>query len=305
MKTLSLYLKSPKLFFQGIVGQTTRKCTKFITSDKLYLKLMYWSAFGKRLNLKSPQSFSEKLQWLKLYNRQQEYTIMVDKYAVKEYVKNRIGEEYIIPTIGVWSCVEDIEWEKLPKQFVLKSTHDSGSVVICKDITTFDKDSAIIRLRASLKHDYYRQSREWPYKNVPRKIIAEQYIFPTPNTKSLPDYKFFCFDGNPKYCQVITGRGTNNMCIDFFDKDWNHQPFHEPKRYGFAKPEPLRPKRLDDMWNLAKKLAKDKPFSRIDFYQTEDHIYFGEITFFPNGGFGGFEPENYDLSFGKMISLNI
>ena len=154
-----------------------------------------------------------------------------------------------------------------------------------------------------MKHDFYKQSREWPYKDVPRRIIAEQYISLGPNAKDLPDYKFFCFNGKPQYCQVITGRGTGIMCFDFFDKDWNHQPFHEPKKYGFANPEPQRPQGLDEMWSMAEKLAEGKPFSRIDFYQTEEHLYFGEITFFPAGGLGSLDPEDYDLYFGNMINL--
>lgn len=303
MKSFAVYVKSPKLILQGLVGKVTRKCSKIIKNDEFYIRLMYWAAFGKSLNLKTPQTFSEKLQWLKLHDHKPEYSMMVDKYAVKEYVAKKIGEEFVIPTYGVWDGVEDIEWDKLPNQFVIKSTHDSGSVVICKDKSNFNKQAAIIKLKASLKHDFYKQSREWPYKDVRRRIIAEQYISPAPNANDLPDYKFFCFNGKPQYCQVITGRGTGKMYFDFFDKDWNHQPFHEPQKYGFATPEPQRPQRLNEMWTMAEKLAEGKPFSRIDFYQIGDKIYFGEITFYPTGGMGGFDPEEYDRIFGDMISI--
>ncbi len=270
--------------------------------DKVYLRLIYRCRMGRWLNLKHPQTFSEKLQWLKLYNRRPVFTIMVDKYAVKDYVAKIIGEKYIIPTLGVWDRTDDIEWDKLPNQFVLKCTHDSGGLVICKDKSKLNKEVAIKKLKSSLKQDYFKMWREWPYKNVPRRIIAEKYIEPKPDVNDLPDYKFFCFNGEPRYCQVITGRNTE-MCIDFFDKDWNHQLFHEPKIYPFANPEPMKPAKYDKMWNLAQQLAHGLTFSRIDFYNVGNDVYFGEITFFPTSGMGGFDPDEYDILFGKMIDL--
>ncbi len=270
--------------------------------DELYLRIKFRQMMGKKLNLKNPQTFSEKLQWLKLYNRRPEYTKMVDKYVVKEYVAKIIGEKYIIPTIGVWDRPEDIDFESLPNQFVLKCTHDSGGLVICRDKAKLDKKAAIIKLRKALKQNYYRKWREWPYKNVPRRIIAEKYIGLGPIIMDLPDYKFFCFNGEPKYCQVISGRNTT-MCCDFFDKNWNHQPFHEPRLYPFSDYQLEKPSNYEEMWNLAKKLAKGKPFSRIDFYEVRGKIYFGEITFFPTTGMGGFDPEVFDQIFGKMLLL--
>lgn len=272
--------------------------------DKLYLKLLFRIRMGKRLNLKNPQTFSEKLQWLKLYDRKTEYTMMVDKYAVKDYVAGIIGEEYIIPTIGVWNKLDDIEWDTLPEKFVLKTTYGGGSsgVVICKDKSTFDRQKAIKKLKKSLKQNIYKTLKEWPYKNVPKRIIAEKYIDPRPETNDLPDYKFFCFNGEPKYCQVISGRDSKK-CIDFFDRDWNHQPFHEPSYYSFADEEPAKPKYLDKMWQAAEQLAQDKAFSRIDFYEVGDDVFFGEITFFPTSGLGSFEPEDYETIIGKMITL--
>lgn len=274
--------------------------------DKLYLKLLFRLKMGKKLNLRNPQTFSEKLQWLKLYDRKPEYTRMVDKYAVKYYVADIIGKEYIIPTIGVWDKLEDIDWDKLPEKFVLKTTYGGGSsgVVICKDKTTFDRQQAILKLKKSLKQDIYRTLKEWPYKNVPKRIIAEQYIDPRPETKDLPDYKFFCFNGEPKYCQVISGR-ESKKCIDFFDRDWNHQPFHEPSYYPFADEEPTKPKYLDKMWKAASILAENIAFSRIDFYEVREEIYFGEITFFPTSGFGGFDPEEYETIIGNLISIPV
>lgn len=299
MLSFKEYLKRPKATMAVVLEH-------YFTwlPDKVYVKLLFRLKMGRKLNLKNPLTFSEKLQWLKLYDRKPEYTRMVDKYAVKDYVANIIGEEYIIPTLGVWDKPEDIEWEKLPDKFVLKTTHGGGSsgVVICKDKTTFDRQQAISKLKKSLKQDIYRTLKEWPYKNVPKRIIAEKYIEPHPETKDLPDYKFFCFNGEPKYCQVISGRDTGKR-IDFFDKDWNHQPFHEPSYYSFANVEPAKPKYLDKMWQAAACLAKGKEFSRIDFYEVGDDVFFGEITFFPTSGLGGFSPDDYETIIGKMISL--
>lgn len=270
--------------------------------DRVYIDMLFKIKMGKKMNWRTPKTFSEKLQWLKLYDRRPEYTTMVDKYAVKDYVAGIIGNEYIIPTIGVWDKPEEIEWDKLPDQFVLKCTHDSGGLVICRDKNTLDRQSAIEKLGKALKNNYYYQNREWPYKNVPRRIIAEKYVEPEPDKKDLPDYKFFCFNGEPKYCQVISGRN-ERMCIDFFDKDWNHQPFHEPRNFPFAEIGPCRPNQIELMWDLARRLAQGKPFSRIDFYQVLDKVLFGEITFFPTSGMGGFEPEEWDLYFGELLHL--
>ena len=273
-----------------------------LISDKLCLKAHFYLRFGYELNLKNPTTFSEKLQWLKLYDRRPEFTKMVDKYEAKKYASSIIGEEYIIPTLGVWDRAEDIEWGKLPDQFVLKCTHDSGDLIICKDKSKLNKENAIKKLNEGIKRDYYKVWREWPYKNVPRRIIAEKYIEPAPDLQDLPDYKFFCFNGEPKYCQVISGRNTN-MCCDFFDIDWNHQPFHEPETYPFSEHLLEKPSKYDEMWNLARSLAIDKPFSRIDFYEVEGKVYFGEITFFPTGGIGGFSPDKYDRIFGDLINI--
>ena len=272
--------------------------------DKQYLDCRFFLKLGYKLNLKNPKTFSEKLQWLKLYDRKPEYTRMVDKYEAKKYVSEIIGADFIIPTLGVWDKVEDIEWEKLPDRFVLKCTHDSGGLVICKNKSTFDKQMALFKLRKSLRNDYYKSGREWPYKNVKPRIIAEEYLDPKPSTNDLPDYKFFCFNGVPKYCQVISGRGTK-MCIDFYDKAWNHQPFHEPQIYPFAPDKQERPQRFDLMWELAAKLSENKSFSRIDFYEVRGKVYFGEITFFPTSGMGGFMPKEYDEVFGDLLSLPI
>lgn len=272
--------------------------------DKAYLKLLFRLRMGRRLNLDSPQTFSEKLQWLKLNDRNPEYIKMVDKFEVKDYVAKVLGNDFIIPTLGVWDKPEDIEWDALPVKFVLKTTHGGGSsgVIICKDKASFNRSNAIKRLKNSLRQDIYRTLKEWPYKSVKKRIIAEKYIEPNSATKDLPDYKFFCFNGQPKLCQVISGRETKKS-IDFFDFKWEHQPFHEPKNYPFAEIEPSKPDALEKMWHAATKLAKDKPFSRIDFYEVGGSVYFGEITFFPTSGMGGFSPDDYDTLLGRMLTL--
>ena len=270
--------------------------------DRVYLKIMYFIWMGKWLNLKNPTKFSEKLQWLKLYDRRPEYTKMVDKYEAKKIVSEIIGEEYIIPTIGVWKTADEIEWDKLPDQFVLKCTHDSGSVIICNDKSKINKTESSKMLNKWLKREYYRNGREWPYKDVPHRIIAEQYIQPDTISNDLPDYKFFCFNGKPKLCQVISGRNSKEV-IDFFDYNWEHQPYHEPWYFPFSDVLPKRPKNYELMWNLAEKLAKNKPFARIDFYDVNDRVFFGEITFFPTSGVGGFSPKEWDEIWGSWISL--
>lgn len=284
--------------------------------DKLYLSLKFRMNFGRWPNWKNPQTFSEKLQWLKLYDRRPEYTQMVDKYAVKEYVAGIIGEEYVIPTLGVWDKPEEIEWDKLPDQFVLKTTHGGGSegVVICRDKTTFDRKKAIEKLNKSMQTDLYKVWREWPYKNVPKRIIAEQYIETKPELRyekgkiavpDLPDYKWYCFDGEPKYCQVIQNRNTTET-IDFFDTSWVHQEFVGLNPLADnASEEPSQPEDLDVQIRIARELSKGIPFSRIDLYSIRGETLFGEITLYPNSGVGKFRPENWNIQLGEYIKIPI
>lgn len=279
----------------------------FMIPDKLYLSLRYRCIMGSWINWKNPHTFTEKLQWLKLYNRKPEYTKMVDKYAVKEYVAKKIGEEYIIPTLGVWDKLEDIDWDLLPNQFVLKTTHGGGGggVVICKDKATFDKTTAIAKLKESMASDIYSGLREWPYKDVPRRIIAEKFMAleksPAPN--DLPDYKFFCFNGEPKYCQVIRDRHSKET-IDFYDMDWNRMPFvglNPIARNGLT--PVARPGNLDEMKEICRKLADSKSFVRVDLYVIDDKSYFGELTFYPASGMGVFTPEEWNGKLGNLLTL--
>ena len=273
--------------------------------DKQFLQLLFWLKMGYRLNLKHPKTFSEKLQWLKLYHRKPEYTKMVDKLAVKEIVSKTIGAEYVIPTLGVWDRPEEIDWEQLPDRFVLKTTHGGGSggVVICPDKCKVERDVVVERLNRSLSQDIYRYFREWPYKNVPRRIIAEQFIDPAPDVSDLADYKWFCFSGEPKFCQVIQDRHSKET-IDIFDVEWNHQNFVglNPMA-GPAAVVPSRPKNLDVQIEIARKLSQDIPFARIDLYETGENTYFGEVTFYPASGLGSFRPDQYNEMLGQMMKL--
>ena len=273
--------------------------------DKLYLQLRYRLEVGQRLNLSDPKSFSEKLQWLKLYNRQPEYTIMVDKVKVKEYVASIVGEEHIVPTIGVWDRPEDIVWDCLPHRFVLKTNHSGGStgVIVCKDKDSFDRQKAIDKLTRSFHKDVFYSYREWPYKNVERKVFAEEYIAPPLGVKDLPDYKWYCFGGEPLFCQVIQDRTTHET-IDFFDTNWQHQEYVglNPKAHNATVP-PARPSNLDQHLYIARKLSKNIPFARIDLYETEKGVLFGEITFYPMSGMGLFRPIQWNYKLGELIHI--
>ena len=272
-------------------------------SDERYLKIAYWARMHKKLNLDNPQTFSEKLQWLKLYNRQPIYTKLVDKYEVKPIVANVIGEEYIIPTLGVWDKFEEIDFEKLPNRFVLKCTHDSGGLIVVKDKSKLNIKKARKKINKCLAHSFYWGMREWPYKNVKPRIIAEQFMEDDGCPGDLADYKFFCFDGEPKYCQVIRNRSTKET-IDIYDMDWQLMSFVglNPVAQNGLTPV-VRPEHLDKMIEICRALSKGMPFGRVDLYVINGKEYFGEITFFPMSGFGSFRPDEYNVLLGKMLEL--
>lgn len=273
-------------------------------SDKTCIKLFYRARLnGKRLNLKNPQTFNEKIQWLKLYDRKPEYTQMVDKYEVKKYIAERIGEEHVIPTLGVWDKFEDIDFNFLPNQFVLKCTHDSGGFVICRDKSCFDKKEAGKKIKRHLKRDYYKYKREWPYKMVKPRVIAEQYMEDTVGKGDLTDYKLHFFSGECKAIMVGQNRfGPGEFGNDYYTPEWEHFDFTR----GYSHNAPVRsskPEQLDEMISLGKKLAMDYPFVRIDLYVVNGKIYFGEITFYPASGFNAFHPEEWDKIYGDWIKL--
>ena len=273
-------------------------------SDKVYLKNAYKSMLGKKLTIKSPKTYNEKLQWLKLYDRNPLYTTLVDKYEVKNYIANRIGEEYIVPTLGVWDKFDDIDFDALPNQFVLKCTHDSGGLVICKDKTNLDIDSARQKIEKSLGRNYFWFGREWPYKNVPKRIIAEQFLEDEETKKDgITDYKFFCFNGEPKFLYVSTGLENHKTAhISFLTLDWNFTSF---QRSDFSPLEtlPKKPTKFDEMVEISRELSKDIPFLRVDLYQINNQIYFSELTFFPCSGFIPFVNPEDDETIGHMLVL--
>lgn len=272
--------------------------------DKAYLKLMFWAHMGKTLDLKNPKTFNEKLQWLKLYDRKPEYTAMVDKYAVREYIADIIGEEYLVPLLGVWDNPDYIDFDALPNQFVLKCNHNSGlGMCICKDKTKIDINMVKNRLKKGLKQDFYKEVREWPYKNVKRKIIAEQYL-ENKSDNELKDYKLLCFNGAFMCSFVCSERhSAEGLKVTFFDKDWNEMPFE--RHYPKSTMPINKPKCYEKMIELAEKLANDIrcAFVRVDFYEFDEKLYFGEITFYPGSGFEKFTPEEWDYKLGEMIKL--
>lgn len=276
------------------------KLSPLIKSDELYLKMVYWLSMGKKLNLKDPKTFNEKLQWLKLYNRKPEYTVMVDKVKAKEYVAKIIGKEHIIPTLGVWDDPDEIDFDKLPEQFVLKCNHNSGSgMCICRDKSKLDIAKVKHELRKGLRQDYYMTNREWPYKNVPRKIMAEKFM-QDGNKPDLNDYKFFCMNGKPEVLFISSDRA-KEVCFDYFDMDFNHLPMQQGGPNYQGKIE--RPKHLEKMKELAAKLSEGIPQVRVDFYDMAGEVYFGEMTFFDSSGMAKFKPEEWDERLGKFIIL--
>lgn len=288
----------------NVIGVRFVELMGAVLSDKLYLKWKWRFKMGGKLDLDNPKTFNEKLQWLKLYDRMPEYTTMVDKAKVKDYVAKKIGEEYLIPTIGVWDVPEDIDFNSLPNQFVLKCNHNSGGLFICKDKTKVTKKQwvAVLKgLRKSLDYNYYMLGREWPYKNVEPKLIAEDFL-ESDSSRDLLDYKFMCFNGNVKCVFVCSRRGTKDgLRVTFFDLDWNLLPF---TRSHPAEDSPIpKPQSLKLMVELATKLSMGIPFVRVDFYEKDGKVYFGEMTFFPGNGYEAFEPEEWDYKLGEWIKL--
>lgn len=272
-----------------------------IEADKRYLELLYWYKMKKRLNLDNPQTFNEKLQWLKLYDRNPRYTAMVDKYEVKKYVTEMLGEEYIIPTLGVWDNFDEIDFDSLPDQFVLKCTHDSGGLVIVTDKNKLNRKAAKKKINHCLRRNYFYNTREWPYKNVKPRIIAEQYMIDESGYE-LKDYKFFVFDGVVRAMFIATDRNASTeTCFDFFDRDFHHLPF--TNGHPNADHEIKMPDNYKEMIRLAEILGKGIPQVRIDFYSISGRIYFGEVTFFHWGGVQPFVPEKWDYTFGSWIQL--
>ena len=274
-----------------------------VLSDRTYIETLWLKKMGYAIDLNHPRTYNEKLQWLKLNDHNPHYTALVDKLQVKDVVGQLIGQQYIIPTLGVWDKTDDISLESLPERFVLKTTHDSGSICICRDRATFDLEKAKRQLDRSLKNDYWLAGREWPYKDVPRRIIAEPYLEDT-ETGELRDYKFFCFGGEVKLMFIATDRQhREEPYFDFFDLDFNHIDM----RHGHpnAPVPPAKPKGFDTMIELTRKIAGKMAQVRVDFYEVNGQVLFGEVTLFHHGGWMPFDPKEWDEKMGRWIQLPV
>ena len=279
----------------------SKKIISYLIPDQVFIKHKYYVRMGIKLDLKHPKRYTEKLQWLKLHLRKHQFIKMVDKYEVKPYVASIIGDEYIIPTLGVWNHFDEIDFNSLPNSFVLKCTHDSGGIFIVKDKNQMDMDRAKSILETSLKRDYYIAGREWPYKKVKRRIIAEKYLEDS-NDKELRDYKFFAFDGKVPYMFIATDRfKDSDTCFDFYDSEFNH--LNIINGHPNAKFKPSKPSNFQLMLELASKLSIGIPHVRVDFYEVDGRVYFGELTLFHHSGFVPFEPDEWDYKFGEWIKL--
>lgn len=266
----------------------------------VYLRLLFRVRTGYWMNLKAPKSFDEKLQWLKLNDIHPEYAQFVDKAKAKEVVAGIIGEKYVIPTIGVWNSLTDIDWEILPDQFVLKTTGDSGGVIVCKDKHAINKEKAFNYLLKRGNKDYFKYSKEYPYKYVSHKFLAETYL--EGDDGDLRDYKIFCFSGVPMYIQVDCNRFIHHERA-VYDTQWNKLDLEIefPMYEGTID----KPTCLSEMLNVAKKLSVGMPHVRVDLYCVKDHVYFGEMTFFHGSGMERFRPRIWDYKFGDLIHLPI
>ena len=273
--------------------------SKLIKSDKLYISIDYFFA-TRRLKLSPPVTFNEKLQWLKLNDKHPEYTHLVDKSEVKEIVKNIIGEKHIIPTLGIYNKFNEIEKDKLPERFVIKCTHDSGGVCICKNKNKFNWEEAEKKINKSLKNEFFWNHREYPYKGIKPRIMIEEYLEDN-SPKGLVDYKFFCFHGEPRLVLVASNR-QKNVNFDFFDMDFKHCPFKQ--EYDILSKDLIeKPTLFEEMKKIAKVLSKDILHVRVDLYCINNHIYFGEYTFFNNAGNENFIPQEWDTIIGSWLTL--
>lgn len=281
-------------------GVILRRVFSPYMNDETFIKWEYFSGMGRFPDLKNPKTYNEKLQWLKLNDIHPEYARLVDKYEAKEYVREILGDEYIIPTLGVWDRFEDIDFDKLPDQFVLKTTHDSGGVVVCSDKDAFDKAAAKRKLNKSLRNNYFLEHREYPYKDVPPRIIAEKFMVDESGTE-LKDYKFFCFNGKCRMLFVATDRNIGDVKFDFFDEKFNHLPFRQG--HPWADKEIRKPVGFDKMVELSEILSKGFPHVRVDLYDINGQIYFGELTFFHFSGNVPFHPDEWDYKVGEWLEL--
>lgn len=288
-----------------LAGYLLNKFASRIYDDRKYIKWKYWLTFGEHCDLDNPKTFQEKLQWIKLNDRKPIYHQMVDKYDAKKFIAERVGEEYVIPTLGIWDRFEDIDFESLPNQFIIKNTHDSGTYFICKDKSKLDIKEVRKRLLIDeRKEDYYVFSREWPYKGLKHRIIAEP-LLNDGNGEYLTDYKFFTFNGEPKFFYTTSNRGKKDgLKEDFFDINGNLLELNQKGYYNNPN-TPQLPINLSKMIDYSKLLSQDTYHLRVDFYEINGKIYCGELTFFDGGGFHPFTPEKYNKILGDWTKLPI
>lgn len=298
MKSIGYYINNPL----KVLGAIVLRCNFLFSNDELYLKLLFRLYMGKKLNLEHPKTFCEKLQWLKLHDRKPEYTRMVDKVTAKEYAASIIGESYIIPTLGVWKSFDEIDFSILPNQFVLKTNNGGGGggVVICKNKTTFNNKNAKKKLVRSMKANLYKTLREWPYKNIKSKILAEQFM--QDDSGQLRDYKFYCFSGVVRAVLIATNRFTSHN-FNYYDPLFHPLPIE--CRVGKCSDAIInRPEKWEEMISIAEKLSKGIPFIRVDLYYVNNHVYFGELTFFDASGYDDLSSEHWNMVFGDWIQLS-
>lgn len=288
-------IENPLLLFMPLLRLLT-----FYISDKYFIIAAFFIKFKRIPNLKHPKTYNEKIQWLKLNDKKSIYSKLADKSMAKKIVGDIIGENHIIKTLGIWDSYDAINFDTLPDQFVLKTTHDSGTVLLCKDKKSFDFIKAKKRLNKSLKSNFYWVWREWPYKNIKPRIIAEELISDS-NSSDLKDYKFFCFNGIPKVMYIASNRSTNTT-FDFYDMDFNHLPIING--YDNSKENLIKPKNFETMISLAKEISRDFTHVRVDFYNANDNVFFGEITFYHWSGMVPFEPKKWDRIFGDLLIIN-
>lgn len=297
MNKLLKYLKNPALVYPLA---TSRGLTNWV-SDEAHLRLQYRTRIGERLDLEHPTGFNEKLQWLKLHDRNPLYTQLVDKYAVKEWVADRIGSQYVTQTYARWDRVEDIDISCLPNRFVLKTNHDCGGIAICRDRASFDLNAAKKKLVKHMRRNYFWGGREWPYKNVKPCVFAEEYL-EADISGDLPDYKLFHFSNGRIVTLLMTDRFTEmGLTKTFFDEEWRPLELTEgghPRRVDMPVPP-----HFGEMRTLASRLAGEFPFVRVDFYESAGRLLFGEMTFYPNSGFESFDPEEWDVELGSWLEL--
>lgn len=308
-RRFGILAKNPYVVFKNFNYTKVQR----LLPDELFMKIMVHAKVGYKLNLEEPKTFNEKMQWLKLYDRNPVYTRMVDKYEAKNYIAEIIGDAYNVPSYGVWDSFDEIDFDSLPNFFVLKTTHDCGGVVICRDKESFDYRSAKANLDGRLKTNFFWQGREWPYKNVRPRILAEKFL-QIKNTDNyftydgempgIIDYKIMCFNGNPYCCLVCLGRNSKEgLHENFYDTEWKLLPVKRcnPQYKGVVE----KPKHFDEMLDIAKTLSSGIRFLRVDFFENDGKLFIGELTLYPTSGFGLFIPEEWDYKLGEMIDLGI